>query len=296
MYFIGELAALTAAFLWSYTSILFTSLTVKIGAYKANFLRIIFACFMLWISVFIAGYKPVMSAEQVILLSLSGLIGLVFGDHFLFKAFEKVGPRITMMITTINPAMTAFIAYFVLDEVISVYGLLGMAVTLTGIVLVIFETPKETKKEKNNLLLGIFFTFLGAVGQTIGLILAKKAFNIGFISGFEASAIRLLAALILFVPMTAVMRQFASTFSVLRKDRKLTLIVILAAFLGPYLGITLSFVAISYTETGIASTLLATTPIFMLFWAKFIYKEKLVWQSYVGAVLAVIGVAVLFMI
>ncbi len=67
------------------------------------------------------------------------------------------------------------------------------------------------------------------------------------------------------------------------------------SFIGPYLGITLSFIAVTNAEVGIASTIMSTTPIIMLPMARYFYKEKLNLKSIIGAIIAVIGVALLFL-
>ena len=79
------------------------------------------------------------------------------------------------------------------------------------------------------------------------------------------------------------------------KDRKTLGLIAIGSVIGPYLGITLSFVAVIYTKVGIASTLMATIPIIMLPLSKIIYKEKLSWKAIAGAFVAVGGVAVLFL-
>ena len=67
------------------------------------------------------------------------------------------------------------------------------------------------------------------------------------------------------------------------------------SIVGPFLGITFSLIAVSYTEIGIASTLMATTPIMMLPAVKFIYKEKIPFVGILGTFFAVLGIAILFL-
>jgi drug/metabolite transporter (DMT)-like permease len=70
--------------------------------------------------------------------------------------------------------------------------------------------------------------------------------------------------------------------------------VLIGSVVGPYLGITFSLIAVANTKVGIASTIMATIPVVMLPMVKFIYKEKLSVKAILGAFLAVIGVAILF--
>jgi drug/metabolite transporter (DMT)-like permease len=66
------------------------------------------------------------------------------------------------------------------------------------------------------------------------------------------------------------------------------------ALVGPFLGMTLSLVAISETATGIASTLTSLMPVFIIPVVWIIYREKTSWRGIIGAIIAVIGVAILF--
>jgi drug/metabolite transporter (DMT)-like permease len=53
-------------------------------------------------------------------------------------------------------------------------------------------------------------------------------------------------------------------------------------------------VAIQLTEVGIASTLMALPPVFLLPIGYFIFKERFGWQAVAGTFVAVAGVALLF--
>ena len=79
------------------------------------------------------------------------------------------------------------------------------------------------------------------------------------------------------------------------KDKRALLFTAIGSVIGPYLGITFSMIAISHAKVGIASTLMATVPIIMIPMIRFYYKEKLSWISIVGAVVAVSGIAILFL-
>jgi drug/metabolite transporter (DMT)-like permease len=69
-----------------------------------------------------------------------------------------------------------------------------------------------------------------------------------------------------------------------------------AAFIGPFLGVTLSMVAVTYTETGIAQTLMSLMPVLIIPLVWIVHKQRTSWRGMLGAVIAVIGVAILFLI
>ena len=54
--------------------------------------------------------------------------------------------------------------------------------------------------------------------------------------------------------------------------------------------------AVQYTSAGIASTLMALTPVLILLPSHLIFKEKISKQSIIGACISVIGVSMFFLL
>lgn len=292
---LGELSALLTAVLWSGTSVAFSGAAQRIGSLQLNINRLILATLFLFITIIITGASLNLSSTQILYLSISGIIGLVIGDSFLFRAYQFIGPRHGMLLMSLAPAMTAIMAYFVLGEIVSLLGILGMFITIGGIVLVVSEKNEfPTSKYKIDKT-GIFLGVMAALGQAAGLIFAKFAFNIGEINGFVATFIRIFSSLIVFFPLVLIAGKYRNPVKLYKADRKALNMTILGSILGPYLGITCSLVAVAYTKVGIAATLMSTVPIIMLPVAVFVQKEKLTWRGVVGALLAVAGVAILFL-
>jgi len=295
MYLIGELSALGAAFLWSFSSILFTELSIRIGTLQLNLWRLVFAALLLGITFYFFSVPFDLTFNQYFFLSVSGIVGLVLGDTFLFASFKEIGPRLGMLIMSSNPAMAAIIAYFVLAESISIWGILGMLITLGGIYLVIGNKSSQNNSRFNLNTKGIIYGFLGAAGQATGLILAKIAFLDGELHGLAATQVRIVSSIIVLFPFMIIFRRFKNPIKLFGKKPKIIGMITLGSIIGPYLGITLSYIAIIYTQVGIAATLMAVVPIIMLPLSVIIYKEKLNFIAICGAVVAVAGVAILLL-
>jgi len=296
MPYIGEIAALATAVLWSGTSIAFSEASIRVNAIYVNITRIVMAVICLIITMFVFNIQIDLSFKQVVFLTISGFIGLIVGDTFLFKAYQNIGARLSMLIMALAPAIAAFLAFLFLNENLSLLGLLGIIVTIAGISIVVFER-KEIPSSKYKIdYTGIFYAFMGAVGQAIGLIFAKFALNEGNINGFVANFMRLFSSLIILYPLAAMTRRFSKPIKVFKNDKKALMFTLIGALLGPYLGITLSIVSITYAKVGVASTLMATSPIIMLPMVRFYCKENLSGVSIIGAIIAVGGIAMLFLI
>lgn len=294
MPFLGEIAALITAVLWSITSIVFTEASLRVGSLLVNITRLILASIYLTFTLLILGVDLNHSFSQYMNLAISGFIGLVFGDGFLFKSFQYIGARISMLIMALVPSMSTILAYIFLGEKISILATLGIIITLFGIALVVLERGNKVEGKARISFIGIFYGFLGAVGQAVGLIFAKKAFVDGEINGFLATQIRILASLIFFLPLFGFVKQIKNPIKTFHRDVKAFIFTAIGSLVGPYLGITFSLIAISNAKVGIASTLMAIVPIIMLPLVHFYYKEKLSASSILGAIIAVVGIAFLF--
>ena len=295
MEYLGELSAIGAAFMWSFSSILFTSLALKIGSVQLNFWRLIIAVVLLGITIYIADIPMNLTQNQLLFLSLSGIIGLVLGDTFLFLSFKEIGPRLSMLIMASNPAIAAIIAFFIFNEKLSLIALTGMLLILGGIYLVITRKTEKINSKFKITGRGVLFGFLAALGQATGLILTKMAFNDADLNGLAATQIRIIAAILIMLPTLVIAKRFKNPFTLFGKDMKLFGTLTLSSFIGPYLGINLSYLAIIYTKIGIAATLMSLVPIIMLPLTVIIYKEKLSATSIIGTIITVAGVAILFL-
>lgn len=295
MPFIGVIAALITAILWSGTSIAFAEASIRVGSMYVNVTRMFFAIICLSVTIIAIGAPIDISITQFVNLVISGFIGLAVGDSFLFKAYRLIGARISMLIMSVAPAIAALLAYFFLNERISFLGVAGMFVTILGIALVVIQRKELPTSEYKVDYTGLFYAFMGAVGQGVGLIFAKLAFNESDINPFVATFARIISALIIIYPLVAMTRRFNKPVQKFRENKKGLIFTVVGSIIGPYLGITFSLISISHTKVGIASTIMAMPPIIMLPMVKYYYKEKLSWKSIIGAFIAVAGIAMLFL-
>ena len=295
MNYFGEISALATAFCWSITSYAFTNAARRVGALQVNIDRMVLASIMLISIVGVFGVSLMLTSNQVSNLVISGILGLVLGDSFLFKSFQLIGARLGIIIMAAVPVLSAILAFFFLNEVISLLGMLGMLLTIAGILIVVLERKSLEQNKISISKIGIFYGFLGALGQASGLIFAKFAFQGGELNGFAASFIRLFSASIIILPLAATFKRYKNPMEIYPKDSYSTKVILIGTLFGPVLGITGSLIAIEYAKVGIASTLMATMPIIMLPISRFYFKEKLGWKAIIGAFVAVVGTAIIFL-
>jgi drug/metabolite transporter (DMT)-like permease len=291
----GEFAALLTACFWTITSLSFESASNKIGSVSVNILRLVIG--FVFLSIFTLIYRGMIFPADAgslnwFWLILSGLVGFVFGDLFLFKSYTLIGSRFAMLIMTLVPPLTAFFGFIILGERLTMFNFLGMALAFMGIAIAIFS--RNGNGDRLSLKLsprGILYAFGGAVGQALGLILSKLGMR--DYDPFAATQIRILAGIFGFTFLVTVLRRWnAVTSSVLNRPAMIQTAT--GAFFGPFLGVSFSLVAIKNTEAGIASTIMALVPVLIILPAVVLYKQKVTFAEVAGAFISVAGVALFF--
>lgn len=293
---LGELAALGTAVCWTATSISFELAGRKIGSLSVNLIRLVMAFFLIGVyTLFTRGmFLPLDASPHIWMwLSLSGLIGFVIGDLFLFQAFIEVGARISMLLMASAPPITALLGFIIMGEVLNVQELIGMLITISGIATVILVRKSDDKKlALAHPVKGLTYAFLGALGQSLGLILSKK--GMGSYNAFAATQIRIIFAIIGFSIVITILKRWPNIKTAVRNSDAMKK-VSLGAFFGPFLGVSLSLIAVQFTTTGVASTIMGIVPVLIIAPSIMIFKEKISPKEILGAIITVIGVSLLFL-
>ncbi len=293
---LGELAALFTACCWTVTALAFESASRKVGSVAVNIIRLVMALVLLTLFSWIRRGVPLpvdASLHAWFWLAMSGLAGFVVGDLFLFKAFTVIGSRLSMLVMTLVPPIAALTGWLLMGEVLGWIHILGMTMTMSGIALVIFHkhAGKPNAPERPPIK-GLLFALGGAFGQAIGLVLSK--FGMGDFDPFASTQIRVMAGIFGFTILIQVFRRWLSVGQATR-NRKAMALMLLGATFGPFLGVSFSLIAVQNTATGIASTIMAITPILIIPPTLIFFKQKISWQEVTGALVSVGGVALFFL-
>lgn len=147
---LGEYAALLTAVFWTITAIAFESAGKKVGSLSTNLIRLFLAFLFIGIysQITRGSFIPLdATAHNWIWLSLSGFIGFVIGDLLLFEAYVVIGSRISMLIMSLTPPITAFMGWLIMGETLTRQNMLGMVLTITGIMLVVIDRKSNIKTE-----------------------------------------------------------------------------------------------------------------------------------------------------
>jgi len=268
----------------------------NIGSLALNMIRLILAFIFLSIFNLIARgmILPIdASTHAWVWLSVSGLVGFVFGDYFLFRAFAAISARIAMLIMTLVPPITALIGWMILGESMTLLEVTGMILTISGIAMAIFSRGGENGKKVrlSYPLKGILYALGGTVGQAVGLVLSK--YGMGDYHAFAATQIRIIAGMIGFAVIIIVLNK-GHLIRKAFKSRPGMIGTGIGSVFGPFLGVSFSLLAVKYATTGVASTIMAIVPILIIPPAILFFKQKVTWLEILGAFISVGGVTLFF--
>ena len=297
MRFTGELAALGTAVCWAAGSNFFAAAGRRMGSRVLNRLRITTACVLLMATLVVARGAPWplwATRPQVLLLAASGVVGFVFGDTWYFRSLVILGPGRAALLAATASLFTALIAWPVLRETPGPLAALGMGLVLAGVAWVLRARDRTAYQHlEGSAAMGVLAGVLAALGQAGGYVLSKLALRSG-LDPLSATVVRVSAAAIAIWLLAAAERVVPETLDALR-DRRASAFMVGGAICGPFLGVTLSLVAIRHIETGVASSITAIYPIFAMLVAARFHGEKLTARALLGAAAAVAGVVVLFL-
>jgi drug/metabolite transporter (DMT)-like permease len=295
--FVGELASLGTAACWAGTAMFFASAGQRIGSLTVNLLRLVMALAMLTVfEAVVRGHALPTDATAFSWswLSVSGVIGFTIGDLCLFRALVLIGPRLASLIMSLAPPLTALIGWLVLGETLGGRDLLGMTLTVGGIAWAVTDrtSPRVASVVPAAPVTwgGIALACVGALGQAGGLVLSKL--GMGDYDPFAATQIRIIAGTVGFIVVFTVLGWWPRVVVGIRDRRAMTMTWLGAVF-GPFIGVSLSLLAVQRAPAGVAASLMATSPVLVIPLVVVFRGESVGLGGIGGALLAVAGVALL---
>ncbi|MDC0948908.1 DMT family transporter [Gammaproteobacteria bacterium] len=295
---IAELAALVAALCWAIGGLISAGPARQLGGYAFNRIRMLFVFAMLLVVVAVSGGWRTLSVDQLGVLALSGLIGVLLGDTLLFSALGRLGPRLNALIFSTSAPISALLGFLLLDERLGPWTLFGCLLVSAGVALaIVFGRRVRANAHlldtlQGPLATGVLLAFSAAACQAIGALIAKPVMESG-VDPFAAATIRVgVAALVM-----------AATFPIKRLrhpahvviDRRLIATIIVSGTLGMLIGMTLILWALSIGKTGVILTLSSTTPVLMLPLLWFATRQRPSAGAWFGATTVLVGSALIFL-
>ncbi len=291
---IHELAALGTATCWATSGLIASDAVRALGPFHFNLIRQMFVTVLLALIVTVTGGWQGLSSAEFATLALSGVIGILLGDTLNFAGVGRLGPRRGGAVFALNAPMAAILGWAVLGEALPAQAWAGIGLAALGVALAVLGRPRQDAHRletvRGALIAGVLFGLGGALGQATGSLIARPLMSAG-LDPYLASLARVGAS-------GAAMALLAATPIVPALPRPVTRLTIAQALatavIGLLIGMTLFLYALQGAETGIVATLSATSPVIILplLWLR--TGQRPTGISFVGAALAVAGLALIF--
>ena len=308
---LGEIISLGVAVSWTITAWFAAKASQRVGAMVTNVLRLVLAAvflgIILWVTI---GHPyPVYADKNTWLwLGLSALVGYVFGDYCLFNCYLYIGPRFGQLLMTLAPPMAAIAGWIMLGETLGWKAILAMGVTLLGIAISILSRDGGHHFKLDLPLKGVLLGIGAGIGQGVGLVLSKIGMQYyeaaipadapSLMEGmlpFASTMMRAIVGGIGFFAILLLQKDFGKLRSAVKDPVAMRYASIITLF-GPVLGVSLSLMAVRYANAGIASTLMALTPVIIIFPEVLIEKKRIRFKEIVGLAVTIAGVALFFLL
>ncbi len=308
MNFIGINFALLTTLSWALCIFPFTQAARRLGSVPLNHFRLLLAVIIIGIaSLFIHtdDFLELFNSKYAgawIWLGLSGIIGLTIGDHFGFTMYAILGPRIGSVLTTFAPASTLIISYFLISEELSWIGIMGMFVTILGVIWISLsrgERDQIPDHGHGSIRKGIIYGLLAAISQGAGIVLAKRGMLAEHsmhadINPIHATFIRLFIGTLSLYLFTLLRGNLSKVAEPILANKGNGLRYAAAGTLfGPVLGVSLSLYTVTYIKASVAQTVFSLVPVFALMLSSLLLKEKVSFRSFLGVIVAILGVIIL---
>lgn len=303
------LPAFLTTILWSYCLIPARQSVAQIGENAANFWRLLAGVVIMGILSAMGGVQ--LGKEAFLWLFLSGIIGFGFGDIGVWFALPRIGSRLTLlMVHCIAAPLAGLMEWLWLGTTVDPMQLASLVVILGGISLALFPNREEERAAHHRYGSGILFGLLAALGQSLGAVCSRKAFAVfdndgissvsdfiflGSTSGFA----RLVGGILIAGAFWGISRRHKAWQTPPETGRDNDPMVgkirniLLCAFSGPILGVICYQWALATTPSVIVQLVVSTSPLVILPMTWFIEHDRPSKRSFMGTVVAVVGVAIL---
>jgi drug/metabolite transporter (DMT)-like permease len=291
----NDLFALAASACWAFGSMLSVTPARHLGAFAFTRLRMLMVALMLWLAVFALGLWHPVSSVDLLLIALSGFIGIFLGDTANFATMNRLGPRRSGMLFSSNALISAILGFAILGERMNTQAAFGAGLTISGVMIAILYGRRPTEDHawetnQGHHGLGIALGLGAALCHSVSTLVAKPVMS-GGMDPVLASAIRVSVSvaghfIVLWCRVGTVQPKNPPTPYIIAQTA-------LSGLVGMALGMTCLLLALKLGDVGVVAVLSSVTPILVLPLLWFFLRRPPARGAWGGAILSVIGTSMI---
>jgi drug/metabolite transporter (DMT)-like permease len=239
-------------------------------------------------SLALGGWRT-LDPEMVLWLTASSASGIMIGSLTYIATIQFTGPRISALLFTTASPFALILGFGFRGETVSTIQAAGVGLIVAGIALAVMG-PKQDEgaRTPKPLWIGMLLGLVTSFAQALGSLLARPA----MLSGADpvaAMAVRSGTGALFFIALLALPALRPAALPSRPELRQIGL----SALAGMVIGMSFLMAALARGDVGNVTTLSSTTPILILpmVWAA--YRRMPGPLAWVGAVLAVVGTALI---
>ena len=294
------LPAILTVLLWGGSAICAGRSARIVGGGPANLSRMVIAAVLLGICAHTAG-SGILGGKALQWFIASGVVGFGLGDVAMFGAMQRVGPRLTMLLThCIAAPLAAVTEWLWLDTRLGWAEIVCALIILGGVALAL-APDRGLEIRKGDFWPGVLCGLGSAAGQGFGSVLSRKASTLipapegiagGIVTGATAAYERLVPGILVALVFFLIARRKAEPLPP-GAWRRAWPWIIANALAGPCIGVAIYQWGVATTPTGILMPIVATVPVLTQFFAWKIEGHQPTGRTVLGGIIAVGGVIAL---
>jgi len=282
----GIIAALTSAASWAFGTVVFERIGRVMPYAGITFMKSLLSLILMLLFVMIVGNIKTISTHDVIILTISGIIGIAIGDTLFFKSLQDLGAKVQVLYFMLGQVVTMLLSFMLLGDVLSVKEYIGAVVLLLGIVIVTWG-KQENHPNKIRGIIGGFISILCFSLSTIMIKYTEEQIDV-----VSASFYRMLAGTIIMMVIGTTTHSIKTWIEPLMSMRIFTLFLI-NVFVITVGGFILSMYAIKNISVSLASILSTTEPVFVIILAFTINHERISRREILGTIITIVGLLII---
>ena len=264
---IGIFSAFGATLSWTYACSIWRAQTNIYKPIEINFLKNVIAFIIFSPFILIFNYST--HYKYIIILILSGIIGIGLGDTFYLKSLNLIGTRKTLSIEAISPLIAAITGSLFINESLNINAWIGIVIVTGALVNIIRKKSYLLDKNLNyvrssNSLDNYIYAFLSVLCAVIAAPLSRFVLTESDLTPILTTEIRLFGSIIFLGLIT----KMKLNFFISHFEKKEKYQFMISVFMGTNIGIFLQQIVFQSLPLGIGWTLLSTSPIVSLLFTK----------------------------